>query len=638
MKFAKSSLLIICLVIFSAFYIQMRPMTAFEKECTKSQFKVMILDSLFEGANQEFMSAGKCDHCHGLDANGIASINGEGVDVNLVDDWSSTMMANSAKDPFWRAKVSHEVFVNPDLQQEIERTCTRCHAPLGRFAAQMNGEDEYSIEDMLADSVALDGVSCLACHRQAPQPLVALHSGQLIFDENTIAFGQYSSPLISPMAEYTGYIPEQSDHIQDSKLCAACHSLVTETVNFEGNLTGDEFVEQATWHEWLNSIYPTQNTTCQTCHLPQLPGQNVILAAGYETPGRPDFALHTLAGGNTFMLGLMRDNRDALGIFAGESQFNETITATTDNLQNKSLTMEVTEINRTADTVYVDVKLSNITGHKMPSGYPARRMSVHLVATDGAGNEVFRSGGFDENFYVTEESLPFEPHHNIISSEQEVQIYEMVMGDILNERTTTLLHGFSHLKDNRLVPLGFTESSNVYDTTEVVLGIPDADFNFDPAEGSGTDIVHYRIPTNSFEEALTIGVEIYYQSIPPIWLDEIFTIDTPEISNFENMYESADKSPVLMKSALIDVDEYVGMREMNKENFIRLYRNLNGEYTVNAEASSKMEIYNISGQKLLEKKLSRGVSELPLLVATGGYLVLFTSDKGGTQIEKIIIE
>ena len=41
-------------------------------------------------------------------------------DVNPTDSWRSSLMANSAKDPFWRAKVAHEVAVNPSHQAELE--------------------------------------------------------------------------------------------------------------------------------------------------------------------------------------------------------------------------------------------------------------------------------------------------------------------------------------------------------------------------------------------------------------------------------------------------------------------------------------------------------------------------------------
>jgi hypothetical protein len=60
------------------------------------------------------------------------------------------------------------------------------------------------------------------------------------------------------------------EHILDGRVCAGCHTLITETFDLNGNLTGDEFVEQATWHEWLNSVYDGSQTTCRDCHMPRI--------------------------------------------------------------------------------------------------------------------------------------------------------------------------------------------------------------------------------------------------------------------------------------------------------------------------------------------------------------------------------
>jgi len=155
--------------------------------------------------------------------------------------------------------------------------------------------------------------------------------------------------------------------------------------------------------------------------LPHNDGPGVILAAGYATEPRSSYALHTLAGGNSLMLRILRDNREALEIYASEAQFNETINATNNLLQNQSIFLDVEEINRTADTLYIDVKITNRTGHKLPSGYPSRRMSVHLDVKDPLGNEIFRSGGFNEDYYETGED-DIEPHHNVITSEDQVQL------------------------------------------------------------------------------------------------------------------------------------------------------------------------------------------------------------------------
>src|SRR5689334_4491718 len=53
------------------------------------------------GENQYFKASGNCNGCHGHDPNGFASVTESGEDVNVVDAWRSTMMGNSARDPFW---------------------------------------------------------------------------------------------------------------------------------------------------------------------------------------------------------------------------------------------------------------------------------------------------------------------------------------------------------------------------------------------------------------------------------------------------------------------------------------------------------------------------------------------------------
>ena len=217
-------------------------------------------------SNALFTGSGKCAGCHGTDPNSFASLVGQtypavplpnGHDVNPTDQWRSSLMANSAKDPFWRAKVVHEVLTNQDHQLELEDKCTSCHAPLGRFNAHHLGEESYAMAQLFQDSLALDGVSCVACHQQAPGPGTN-HSGVLAFDSDMI-YGPYGGdkddpPLYDPpMITYTGYNIGYGAHVDGSAVCAGCHTLVTQTADLDGTLTGADYVEQATYHEWLNS-------------------------------------------------------------------------------------------------------------------------------------------------------------------------------------------------------------------------------------------------------------------------------------------------------------------------------------------------------------------------------------------------
>jgi Cytochrome c554 and c-prime len=596
---------------------------------------ILPLDSLYEGNNGSFASAGTCDHCHGFDSNGLASVDLEGGDVNVVDDWRSSMMANSAKDPYWRAKVSEEVNHFPQHQGAIENTCTKCHAPMGHYDALFDGAANYSISDMLADPVALDGVSCLACHQQLPQTENAQHTGHLFYDSSPHAYGPYEGPLVTPMALYSGYTPEHGSHIVDAKLCAGCHSLVTETVDDNGELTGNLFVEQATWHEWLNSSYSENGTTCQSCHLPPLPKQSVVLAAGYDTPGRTPYGLHFLTGGNTTMLRILRDNKETLGISASTSGFDATIANTVENLTQRSLQVQVLETNRTADTVYIDVLLRNTTGHKLPSGYPSRRMSVHLSCEDANGNVTFQSGGFDALHQIAGESLPYEPHHQRITSSDQVQIYEMVMGDVNGSKTNVLNSAASHLKDNRLVPLGFGYEGTLYDTTEVVLGLDDPDFNFMPAAGSGTDVIHYAIPTNGLTAAWTAQIEVYFQAVPPHWINSLLETSTPEIEAFSGMLQDADMSPQLMRSATVSIPAFVGIAEQTNQ---PVWHQFSGsQLLLRSHTAGSYAIYSINGQLQKEGALWPNQNAEHHLSSAGEYLVVCKLKNGQQQIIRIMV-
>ena len=79
---------------------------------------LVAYSDLPDTSNALFTGSGKCAGCHGTDPNMLSSLVGQtfpavpmpnGHDVNPTDEWRSSLMANSAKDPFWRAKVAHEV-------------------------------------------------------------------------------------------------------------------------------------------------------------------------------------------------------------------------------------------------------------------------------------------------------------------------------------------------------------------------------------------------------------------------------------------------------------------------------------------------------------------------------------------------
>lgn len=577
-------------------------------------FFTTLQDSLPKGYNGLFAGSGECVQCHGFDTAMIASVDPAGNDINLVDDWRATMMANSAKDPFWRAKVSHEVLVNPQYQQLIETKCTSCHAPLGHFAAFHQGADSYSIAEMAGDSIALDGVSCLACHQQSDENLGNGHSGDLRFDTAKVAYGPFTSPLSSPMLNASGYEPFYSPHISDAGVCASCHTLITETVDLDGNLTGATFVEQATYHEWLNSNYAENDISCQSCHMPTLQKGLFYLAAGFETVGREKFSLHELAGANVNMLKLMRDNAEELKISATPQDFDAAISATENMLRFRTLEVELIDLDRTADTAFVALRLTNLAGHKFPSGYPARRAFVSLVAQTAEGDTIFHSGAYNDNYELIAHDPSYEQHYATVRSEEEVQIYEQVLGDVNNQKTTVLLRAASALKDNRIPPRGFRKDHEVYDTTQIAgLALLDTDFNEDElGEGSGADIIYYHVPTQGYLNDLQLTATVYYQSMPPKWMAEMFAETSPEIDRFAEMFDAAERAPNLVGESNLLMTGIVRVRPTPATLPAEVFLAADRQLIVQSPVPAEMTIYNYLGQRLQQKRLLAGSTTIPL--------------------------
>ena len=84
--------------------------------------------------SEHFSGSGNCAVCH----NGIFDENGS--DVSIETDWSSSMMANATRDPFWIAKVKSELNRNPDLTDLINDKCSRCHAPMANEEMRRSNE------------------------------------------------------------------------------------------------------------------------------------------------------------------------------------------------------------------------------------------------------------------------------------------------------------------------------------------------------------------------------------------------------------------------------------------------------------------------------------------------------------------
>lgn len=650
-KYPKALLLCACIAIamvFTAAYQKKKPMGYHTGE-ELNTYRSMLEGDLPNQTSDMFIGSGKCAGCHGVDANGIANLDSEGNNVSPAENWRATMMANSSKDPFWRAKVAHETSVNPGNANELVNKCTSCHAPMGRFEAEHDGVEFFDMNTLNTDSLANDGVSCMACHSQQIETTGNLFSGELHYNPDTVwgpvfDIAPDDFPLFSSaMQSFVGVDPVPHEKFSKSETCAGCHSLVTNTADLEGNLTGDTFIEQATYHEWLNSTFKAQGThegECQGCHMPRLE-EPVVVASGYlflEDYPRKPFGQHFLVGGNSFMLELMKNRIGELGLTATETHFNTVIDRTIQNLQQNTADIEITPSEIDGDTARYTVKINNRAGHKFPSGYPSRRAYVEFIMTDANGNEVFHSGALQPNFEVNGQDAIYEPHYDLINAEDQVQIYEMVMGDVNGNPTTVLERAHHMLKDNRLVPIGFSTTHAVYDSTMIVgPAANDPNFNWvNGAEGSGTDEIKFHIPVSGINGEVHVTARLMYQSVPPKWMEEMFAVDHEDINAFEEMYleEGADPVQVAMDETNTSL---VGVGQ--NDQFFQLGPNptTTGQLRVNAGLDRILEvkIYDARGKLLVAYQPNQSQFMLRLPDSIGTYLVDIRTERG-RRVEKVV--
>lgn len=573
-----------------------------------------------------FTGSGNCNTCHkpGI---GHALTDSSGNDLTPAEDWRSTMMANSAKDPYWLAKVETEVTENPHLKNAIEDKCSTCHMPMGRTQAVADGADYYSIAEGLENPLALDGVSCTVCHQIQPANLgkPSSFSGGYIIDTSRVIFGPYDSLSAigaGSMASGVLFTPTYGEHMLSSELCATCHTLYTSYVNDNGEIAGT-FPEQMPYFEWKASAYPANNIRCQSCHVPQV-NEDIIIAwlpSGMGTHN-PIYK-HQFVGGNTFMLSMLKENGSQIGVSASEAHFDSTISHTRDQLQNRTANL-ITKVTQKNNLLDINVTIENLTGHKFPTAYPGRRAWLHVTVTNSKNDTIFESGSYNTDGTINYSAVNYSPHYDTIDNENNVQIYEAVMGDLNGSVTQVLLRAASYLKDNRIPPLGFSSAADHYDDI-AIHGLAEKDANFNAAS-NGSDNITYLVNINGQESGTyTVTVELLYQSVNPVDIHYFRPFETEKVNTFLSYYDKAAKIPERINFKTVEVPVVVGISNASKE--IPAKFNLQQNYPNPFNPSTKIRYQLAGNSKVILKIFDSTGREIKTLVnqqqTAGKYSVKF---------------
>ena len=457
-------------------------------------------------------------------------------------------------------------------------------------------------------------------------------------------YGPFDDVTPVPMENGLAITPKHNPFTSESEMCGTCHTInlpnVGETENPNPVLTAIEnnpafegyshSIEQATYLEWLNSSFgpgvdnrgPEDNPafrSCQDCHMPNrfrsLDGsieiepltariasiqdstypeaEHAVAPEEMEVPRREDYRRHELVGLNGFLVQMVSQFPEVLGVSNSdyETGANNGAELAVSNMrlaaeERRVVELEVSEPVRDGGDLVTRVTVTNRTGHRFPSGVAFRRAFIELAVLDAADEEIWVSGKANGvGVLVDPESgrpLPtefldqvepgnrlasYQPNYQVITRQDQVQIYEELITDAADAFTTSFIHRITHVKDNRLLPNGWVpaatfarvdpetgvpaEGEVIYEMIEAtepegpsvvggppLIGPRPLDNDGDPGQreyrpdpdyagagSDGSDSLTYRIPVEALKgEPTSVRVTVYSQALMPAWLRQRFSL------------------------------------------------------------------------------------------------------------------
>jgi hypothetical protein len=480
-------------------------------------------------------NSGDCSLCHG-DFDGSNH-------TEPWTTWAGSMMAQAARDPIFWAALD---VANNDAPGAGD-FCLRCHMPKGWLAGRSEppgGSDDGCGMQGRIDEADNDfeGLSCEVCHRMMINPSpppgeqsVYTENGNFWIDDaecTPFAFepcrrGPYDYPAdgVPPIHPWAF-----SSYHEEARFCGNCHNVTSplETlIDENGTDTGIPFPIERTFKEWEQSDYEIAGTTCQNCHMPDSQ-ENPIYACSFQDNNRTgDLPIHEFAGGNAWIPDVLRQEYVGLGL---NQSFIATRDAALDLLQNQSALVELTLGAVTpGQPLAADVKITNLTGHKLPTGYPeGRRMWINVQARDGLNAVFWESGAYDDPTGVLTEDAQIKIYHTEHGIWNRHGTNECDIVDGSGNPAFHFVLGNCIAVDNRIPPVGFT-GGNDPETQPVGIVYPEES----PGVLVNYDVTSYSIPVpGGVTLPVTVEATVQYQTTSKEYVE--FLVDQAVTNGFPN--------------------------------------------------------------------------------------------------------
>ena len=345
------------------------------------------------------------------------------------------------------------------------------------------------------------GVQCGVCHRLVDpiadaenppedaailaaltQPVPAFGGAMMVIDPSDRLRGPFD--IVADLGS-DPHVPDRTTLVSpfhaSAELCGTCHNLRNPLFS-KNTMTGEweldplnaanadpttGFPEQSTFDEWAASTYAaagvtapqfggnkTVVSTCQDCHMPDVSGRDANLGLT-----RTDVPLHTFAGANTFIPSVL-PHHPAFGSEVNAAILQEGIA------HSVAMLRKAATVNGTLSAGTLTVKVTNETGHKLPTGYPeGRRMWLHVRALDDDRTVVFESGRYVfasatlDGYDAGSGDPDYDPNLHVWEAQQGISAPVAALVGLPAGTSAHLSLNNVRLKDNRIPPRGFTNAS-----------------------------------------------------------------------------------------------------------------------------------------------------------------------------------
>ena len=467
--------------------------------------------------------ASKCSSCH------AGGSDQDGKTFRPWDTWSGTMMANATRDPLFLAALTVS-------EQDVPGSgayCLRCHTPKGFVKGHATGTGAA------LDADDNQGVECEACHRSVDgskaQPAVDhdgatiaalaaldarapyLGNARLVWDPRDVRHGPRAD------ADSPAHAAAANSFTSSAALCGQCHELWSPLRNLldaAGKDTGYPFPLDTTTTEWASSEYALPGTTksCIDCHMTTARGDSLALSTYPSAMRRANPRMHLFVGGNEWGLDAVQMAFPELG--AERSAAFEAAREATRAMLASAVKVEVLPagaVQAGGSEVTVTVRVTNLAGHKFPSGYAdGRRAFLQVELQDDKGQTLGLLGRYDATAARLDPTA-------------ELRVWEAVHAEHLAGGGHIEWHIAKNdtvVKDTRIPPAGFHPTSAAAIAMTAAVG---ADFGPLDAIRNHDDVpVRFQSLSPLPAGSLQITARVFYQSTTREFVEALAAANTTD--------------------------------------------------------------------------------------------------------------